>query len=60
MKKLTLLSAILLISAVVFGQWNEAEDAHFGCNHAKGQHHKGADAMFYFQEDLMWDYDVKF
>ncbi|RLD39956.1 MAG: hypothetical protein DRI83_00185 [Bacteroidetes bacterium] len=60
MKKLTLLSAILLISAVVFGQWNESEDAHFGCNHAKGQHHKGADAMFYFQEDLLWDYDVTF
>ncbi len=60
MKKLSLFTAILLMSAVVFGQWNEAEDDHISCNHAKGQHHKGTDAVFYFQDELMWNYDVKF
>ena len=60
MKKLTLLSTFLLVAAIAFGQWNEPEDTHLGCNHAKGHHLKGAEAMFYFQDDLLWDYDVKF
>ena len=60
MKKLTLLTALLLVNVFVFGQWNVPEDGHLGCNHAKGHELKGADALFYFQDDLLFDYDVKF
>jgi len=61
MKKLTLLSTLLLVAVFVFGQHNLPEDGHLGCNHAKGHNHlKGADAIFYFQDELLFDYDVKF
>jgi len=60
MKKLSLLIALLFVTAISFGQWNQPEDDHIGCNHAKGHHHKEAEAMFYFQDDFLWDYDVKF
>ncbi|MEE4257066.1 MAG: M1 family aminopeptidase [Bacteroidales bacterium] len=60
MKKLTLLLVLVIITAVAFGQWNQPEDTHFGCNHAKGHHHKDTEAFFYFQDDQLWDYDVTF
>ncbi len=60
MKKLTLLSTFIFMAVFVFGQWNEPEGDHMNCNHAKGHHLKGADAVFYFQDDLLWQYDVKF
>ena len=60
MKKLTLLSAFVFMTALVFGQWNAPDDEHLECNHAKGQHAKGSEAVFYFQDDLLFDYDVKF
>ena len=60
MKKLTLLFTFIFMAAIVFGQWNEPEDGHRGCSHAKGYHLKGADAVFYFQDELLWEYDVKF
>ena len=60
MKKLSLLLALSFITVIAFAQHNHSEDAHFGCNHAKGHHHKGADAFLYFQDDHLFDYDVKF
>ena len=60
MKKLILLSAIFFVAVTAFGQWNEPTDNHIGCKHAKGHQHKGAEAIFYFQSDFLWDYDVKF
>jgi len=60
MKKIFVLSALLLAFSVAFTQWSEPEDGHQGCNHAKGHHPKGAEAFLYFQSDLLWDYDVKF
>ena len=60
MKKLTLLSTFIFMAIFLFGQWNEPKDEHLNCNHAKGHHLKGADAVFYFQDDLLWQYDVKF
>jgi len=60
MKKLIVLSGLLLAFSVVFAQWNDHGEEHKGCNHAKGHHLKGAEDIFYFQSDLLWDYDVKF
>ncbi len=60
MKRLIILTAILFMASTTFSQWNEPEDAHRGCSHAKTSTHKGADAIFYYQSELLWDYDVTF
>ncbi|MEN8223899.1 MAG: M1 family aminopeptidase [Bacteroidota bacterium] len=60
MKKLLALFTLMLAFSVAFAQWNEHEEGHRGCSHAKGHHLKGAEAVFYFQSDLLWDYDVHF
>jgi len=60
MKKIFVLTALVMAYSVAFSQWSEPTDEHIGCNHAKGNHLKGAEAVFYFQSDLLWDYDVTF
>lgn len=60
MKKLTILLVLSFVTTIVFGQWNQPEDTHFGCNHAKGHHHKNTESFLYFQDDFLWDYDVTF
>lgn len=60
MKKLSLLTILSFLATIALAQWNQPEDAHLGCNHAKGHHLKSADAFLYFQDDLLFDYDVKF
>jgi aminopeptidase N len=60
MKQLIFLTAFFFMATAAFAQWNESTDVHHGCSHAKTQQHKGADAIFYYQSDLLWDYDVKF
>ena len=60
MKKLSLLLTLSFITAVTFGQWNQHDDEHIGCNHAKGHHLKNTEAFMYFQDDMLNDYDVKF
>ncbi|HSG68257.1 MAG TPA: M1 family aminopeptidase [Bacteroidales bacterium] len=60
MKRVFLLSILMLSFTLAFSQWNYPEDGHEGCSHAKGSHLKGADAVFYFQSDFLWDYDVTF
>lgn len=60
MKKLILLTAMIFAVTTMQAQWVEHDDEHRGCNHAKGLNHKGADAVFYFQDDLLWQYDVSF
>jgi len=60
MKKLVLLGSFMLAFSVAFSQWSDHAEGHAGCNHAKTGHLKGAEAVFYYQSDLLWDYDVKF
>jgi aminopeptidase N len=60
MKKLFFTMAIVFAVSFIQAQWIEHEDGHHGCHHAKAINHKGADAVFYYQDDLLWDYDVKF
>lgn len=60
MKKFLTLLSLMLAFSVAFAQWNDHTDGHKGCNHAKTNHLKGAEAVFYFQSELLWDYDVNF
>ena len=60
MKRALILSILMIAFSAAFSQWNYPEKGHVGCNHAKGQNLKGAEAVFYFQSDYLWDYDVKF
>lgn len=60
MKKLILLSAMLIMTGAAFAQHNVPRDTHMHCAHAKGHAHKSAGEIFYFQSDFLWDYDVKF
>ena len=60
MKRIILLLTLMLSFTFAFSQWSYPEDGHAGCSHAKSDHLKGAGAVFYFQSDLLWDYDVTF
>jgi aminopeptidase N len=60
MKRLILPIVMVFMASFSYAQWNDHGHEHHGCSHVKTQHYKGAKEVFYFQSDLLWDYDVKF
>lgn len=60
MKKLFLFAVIIFTVSFMQAQWVEHKDGHRGCQHAKTANYKNTGAFFYFQDDLLMDYDVKF